>query len=540
MKKLYQILFIALILLTLLILAAFIVVPILERKVEFKLTQMLESEFPDAEFTLEDVGIHLITGDFQIDKFQFKDSTQKIDNVLLRGLLINNVSWTKLLRKKSLNAQDIRIDRIDIRLAGLDNDKYSEAFLDSLKKRLDFHDLKIKKFDFELNDSIEDLHINVFNGSLNFVFKNMNPDIIDGYARVDSAYYKQGGENYVYKTGAWNLNIAGNSLKGKDIEVIPQYPPGVFSQRYGRRVLRHNIRIPELDLSGFQFRELLLRNNFVASRMRLQGMYFAGFENPKMPIDSTIYKPLPQEYLRKLKQKMTIDTVQLRAGNIRYSTINTRTEKPGEIYFVNTYASLYNVTNDSGVIVENPQMVMDFMSDFMGAGRLTGSMTFNLGDGGYPYTVKCHLDKMDIAEANTITIPIVNLDIRKGENLGLDLDIQANSRELNGTIEFEYDNLSVDVLNNTENKRDKLLSWLIDKLLIKQKNTKDKSFRIGHIHRERETYRSFFSNIWRGIEDGLAETVIGAKNVNRLIRFVKEGDDYSELEELEDNLEIEE
>ncbi len=539
MQRLYHILFFFLIALTLAIIAAFIYMPIVEGKIKTQLTQMLESEFPDASFSIQGMGVHLVTGDFIINKFQLKDSSQHIGNVSLNGLLINNVSWSKLLRKRRLNAQEIRVENVDLIINSADSKFFQSEYIDSLKQRFDFHDLNIKKLNFEVNDTINDVAIKIKDAATRLSFKNMNPDIIDGFITIDSTYFKGKKGYYAYNSGSIKLDVAENSLKMENIKMEPQYPIGSFSRRQGKRVLRQFLQIPQAELFGFDFREFMLKGNFLVQRMELQDLVYRAFENPIMPIDSSARKLLPQERLLLIDRNIIIDTIQVKSGYYRYTTVNQEREEPGYITFDNTFISLYNVTNDSIAIGENAVMKMDFLCNFMNAARLTGSAAFNLKDKKYPYSIRCYLGEMDIAVANTVGIPVMNLNLVGGRNIGLDLNITADKSRFSGSADFSYDGLQVNTKKRNGSSGELMIQWLVNNVLIKKKNIKgEMEYRAGEIAYERKGYLSFMKNFWKATETGLANSILGQKNVKYLDRLLHSDDEdlYIDMKELEEDM----
>lgn len=530
MQRVHQILFVALIILTLLMLSAFIVVPILEGKVKSELTQMLKKRLPNADIAIKDMDIHLITGDFVLNRFQLRDTSKHVEMADIRGVFINNVSWYKLLKNRKLHTQHIRVDNISLVLSKYnDSLDIAEFWSENIEENISLHEITVKTFDFKLRDKKEKKTAAIYNGNVNLTFKDMSPDIIAGHIIADSLYYKNNAENYEYKTGKINVNIGGNRLKIADFKVLPRYPIMRFSERQGKKVTRHKLHIPEIELVDLDVRRLISEREVIANKIKLEGADYMAFDNPNMPIDSSEYKYIPQEYLRQLNYKVNIDTLQLRAADIYYATINSETEKPGHVSFNRTYCTLYNVSNDSANLLQNPYMTMDFVSDFMGEGELTGSFRFHLMDENNSYQVVAELGEMDIAEVNTLTIPSINLKITGGHNLSLYMNIAVDEGDYSGIMEFSYEDLQIELRDSDEESEKKVVNWLFNNLLVKKENIKEeKNFRTGVISYERVTYYGFFKNMWHAIEGGITTSIMRKRTADQLRKMVKNNDDFTE------------
>jgi hypothetical protein len=89
----------------------------------------------------------------------------------------------------------------------------------------------------------------------------------------------------------------------------------------------------------------------------------------------------------------------------------------------------------------------------------------------------------------------------------LDFDFKGNLVEISGTMKMHHDNLKVVIMKKNSNDKNKLLS-VIANLFIKNSSDKfPKSVTVDHV--KRDNTKSFFNLLWKGLENGLAKTLIG-------------------------------
>ena len=121
------------------------------------------------------------------------------------------------------------------------------------------------------------------------------------------------------------------------------------------------------------------------------------------------------------------------------------------------------------------------------------------------------LGSMNLSLMNRMTEPIADLQIDSGKVNRLTFRITGDSIEAETELSLLYDDLQIELLRLKEGKirERKLLSTVLDDLVLIPNNPHLGQTRIGTGTTLRDPYRSQFNYLWKSIETGIKSTLIG-------------------------------
>ena len=245
---------------------------------------------------------------------------------------------------------------------------------------------------------------------------------------------------------------------------------------------------------------------------------FTDYRDKQLPFNAGIIKPLPANMIKKIPQKISIDTVLLSNAHVTYTEYNEKTKQPGTIPVNRMTVRLlnvknYNYTPTDSLSIQANGYLMDTAWIRL---RVKESYTDTLG--GFLMTLR--MKPADLTVLNPALIPLASVKL---ESAFLDtLSMRAVGREYLslGEMKMYYHDLKIRFLKNgIEAKKTlltRIITFLANSLVVK---TNNKS-RTGNVFYIRDRDRSAINYLIKIAMSGMASSV-GAKNNKKMLRRYK-------------------
>ena len=147
---------------------------------------------------------------------------------------------------------------------------------------------------------------------------------------------------------------------------------------------------------------------------------------------------------------------------------------------------------------------------FMGVSELQTkwSLPMDKTDGTFNITV--YTGPFKAAALNPMIEPLGMASLRQGDINSLNVNMYGNDKEVNGDLQLLYKDLKMDLLkmDSVEYKKKGITSFIAN-LVIQDQNPSKGVTRKGTIQLERDTTRSFFNLLWKGIFKAAKRTAMG-------------------------------
>jgi len=225
---------------------------------------------------------------------------------------------------------------------------------------------------------------------------------------------------------------------------------------------------------------------------------------------------LPTANIRNIPLPVKIDTIEVRDGYVFYREFSAKGKSPLELTFNSTFATGFNVTNDSASLQSNPDFSFFANTLFMDSSKLELKSTFHILSNDEAFNMKVNIDSMSLLVLNPILEGQMNVDVLGMIN-ALEMNIDANKFGAKGDLTLDYSNLKLHTFKIKETKKGEQIRshWLINALvnpILKTNNHRDKEgFNAGIVAYTRSLDDSFFTMIWQSLKSGLVSTVVPAK-----------------------------
>lgn len=432
-------------------------------------------------------------------------------NNITKGPLIDRQSTYQRLSKylKSIAVSEVLFKEVDFKYidrsskknatSGLKNlsIKISDLLIDSLSQKDTsrfFHTkdifVELKNYELTTNDNLYKLYIKKFTAST-----------ANGYARI----------------------------QGLNLE--PQYPEMIFSQKFKVQKNRYSISSSEILLNKINYKLLTRERKLNASHLLINNAKLNVFLNrsfPALGLDRA--NNYPQVILKKFKLPISLDSVTIKNGDIAYSEYNPLSQQKGTVTFKNTNGRLLNLTNEPSGLLKNQYCTADFSSLLMNQGRINARVIFNLSDKESSFSYVGNLGLMNALKLNPVMKPLTLVAIKSGTITKVNFIGRGNIHQNRGNIEFLYKGLNIALLKKDTSrlklKKQSLSSIMANAIIVKNDNPLiGKTVRKASFNIKRPTNASFFNLMWKGIFSGIMETIgfgeIIQKEMNIRIKQLK-------------------
>lgn len=529
--------------------------------VEDHLYKLVESSTDGLyKLTYEDLDFQIFLGNAKVDEVRLvpdsnvyqrlvkeEKAPDNLYKVSLKELSIEGLKWREILKKKKLSIKGISLVRPDVELTNTYHayndtipDEPTKSLYDKIKHLLSsiyIERIDTDKFNFKYVkvDSIETSETTVQN--INVHIQEL---LLDESSDTDTSrlYFAKGLEvkitDFEYPISDSLYNLKFNSLGMNTHEktlLIEEFSmkPAVDRQEIFKRK-NENVTIPDIEMDTIIFEELdykkLTENTqLIADVLRIKGGKVDLYKDKRYPdnVESKIGES-PHQKLRDLNLLVHIDNILLDSIDLSYNQMSERFFKTGRISFEQIGGILSEVTNDSTKLLNNPIITADLQAKIYGRGLLKTKFGFDMLDKNGAYTYKGSLGSMQASAFNKILTPLLNIELASGNVKGLRFDMKGTDYRNTGTLNFDYDNLKVSVLNNNkkgEQKSKKVTSFLVNTILINESNPSKKGeYIVGRINYQRVPEYTFFKTLWKSLFEGIKQTAgVDSEREEKLIEM---------------------
>ena len=321
------------------------------------------------------------------------------------------------------------------------------------------------------------------------------------------------------------LNSSDSSIKIKHFMLDPRvskfdYGPAKGFQSTWLRLENDSINIDKVD-----FLSIINNKMLNAEQIDVHSLDFEIYRDKRIEFPEWQRRPLPQTELHNIDFTIRLDTVNLFDSYIGYQEHAEKSNSPGEIFFTDLNASVYNISNDVAHLLKYPKTNISASTNVFGKGKIIAQFQFDMIDPDNIHTYGVEVDSFDLQEFNRILIPNASAQIKSGKNERIIMTAKANEVYSYGEMKFYYNDLKVQLLNReTETPRglgNVLGSFFANTFIIRSNNPKNFVVRKGDIFFERDKKRAIFNYWTKTFLSGVVSS-IGAANNKKKIKKMQE------------------
>ena len=457
-----------------------------------------------------------------------KQAPADVFNIHLNSLALDGVTPEDLIRKKNIHLNILLIENPTVHVY------HHQLDYERPKKETSVYDVVHKEIgSFALN-SLDLKHVEFIyhqmKSKVQTSFKDLNVSlkdiVIDSITQSDTSRFlyakdatislkdfkhKTADSLYNFKLDSITILAAKNEVHIQNLRMEPRVSKANYPKAVKFREDRYDISVQHVVLENINWWALLADEGIYVDHAFLSNGKIEVYSDRTIPGNSSKVSTYPHQQLFKSDLPVGIKKIDATNFDISYMERSPETMKTGQLDFVNTAATVTNVTNIASWIKKDELLKIDATTRFMNEGKLKANFRLNLKrqkEG--VFSVKADMGPMSGLKLNKATIGLAAVEIKEANISHLMADITGNNVEGRGKILLTYSDLKVDVLKKQDNgdfKKRGLITFIANNFKIKHENPKKgKKAETVNAYYKKPPEKSFFALIWKTIFAGVKES----------------------------------
>jgi len=438
-------------------------------------------------------------------------------------LEVKGISLYELIVNNHINIKNIDLDEVEINYL-INNRETTDTKINAEMPEFTISSIILADGHLKINKNTKTLITTSFNSEV----VDLNTESVKSSSKLLSDIKSIELRNLEYHTKDSLYTIRVNEilhnsetdLTLKQLEVNCNYEKYELGRVLGHEVDWVSAALDSAVMQVASFDKLVLDNSI--NKADLYGLKLSLFRDKTLPFPENQRPRLMKEILADTSMSFSVDSVFLNDAYISYEEQVSEEPEPGVIRFeeINGYLSHLSTYNRNS----NKAPHVSLSTKIMGKSTLYADISFPNSVGGNTI-VKGVLNKTDLTIFNPMISNVSDARIKQGVLNSLDFEFSYESNVSNGTMNFTYEDLAVEFIDESgKNKKfpdtglfNDIKTFVANALVIKKKNKKDKnSYTQGTINFERDMEKSMFNFWWKSILTGF-KTSVGIKNKKKKV-----------------------
>ncbi len=509
------------------------------------------------------IRVNILTGNVVMDNISLKPDMKRYEllkklnkapnnlfELDVKRLVLQRVKPFKVYFKKELSINSIRIKKPTLTISYYHNRPKSDINYNSnpyllisrVLKSLSIKNILLDEIDFKHIDylktgkkttAIKNLSIGFENLFINKTSYRDTSKVLSSeniFVILKDYTYSLPKSIYNVYVGSLIASTQKKSLTITNLKLQSKINKEAFYKTLKTQKDFYNVQFGKVSLLNLNIREFIDNRLLHASVLNLSHADISVFLNrsfPKPDIDKGVN--YPHLALKRLDQRIKIDTTKLFKLNISYGEYNPKTKSSGAVKFQNLSGFIFNISNDDSSLVKNKLIRAYLHTSLMGQGFLKVDLKFNMLSDKADFSYKGRLTNMPAKAINPVSKKLALMSIKTGHVKDLYFNINGDINGAGGYTRFLYNDLAVDLLKKNDEQKVKkqgLISILANSLIIKDHNPEEgEKPRSATVYFKRPPDASFFNLMWNtvfmGIKQNIGLTPKMESQVKEKVKFFK-------------------
>ena len=513
----------------------------MEEKLKAELTKIINTDsLGYYNFSIKKLDLSIVTGSITIKGVKIEPTQLALDSLhsssnnvrVLVSFSCNKIKMKSFAIKHFLRTRELLIDQFIIEnpsfIYSFNNSKKSNSktlglnnlFSDSFKKAelkkfiISDADIKVKNiqkeqalvhvenFNFELTDALVDTTtINRFSP-----FDYSNIEFSANSIKLNVS------KDFEISTSNLHFNAEKNTTIITNFKLTPTYGQEKFSRL--NKVQRQwvAVSLDTFKVVDINFEKLIQQGVFEINKITLTNANVGLYKDKSKPEPPLEKQLLPASALRTMKFDLSIDTIEVKKSRIVINEKSKKTSQVSYLSFENLNAQVYGFTNDPIKLASYKFLSVYAQTKVMNAANVNFEAHFDMLSLTDEHRIKAQMGSCDMEVFNKVLEPMMSVVVKSGKIISLNYQYTATDTEANGTLDFEYEDVKLDVLSSDKQAKKQGIMSLAANTVIKSQNRKDnlKNYSQGIIKMRRVQNKNVFPYLWHTVQSGIIYTMAPA------------------------------
>ncbi len=231
-------------------------------------------------------------------------------------------------------------------------------------------------------------------------------------------------------------------------------------------------------------------SSITADKIILDNVSLTASRDKRIPFQHGIEKPMPTKLISSISVPFSVNSIVVQNGAVTVQETSAKTNQTGIIPFRNINAVMTNVSNINN---QNKNLTINATATLFNSSIRHFYYSESYGDSLSNFTMAVSLSPVNFVELNPITKPLASINIEKGRSDTLFANWAGNKYAATGKMNLYYNNLSVKILDPTNEKKKNLKLSVENALAGSLVSSANKKTSLVFFERDRE---KFIFNYW--------------------------------------------
>ena len=289
------------------------------------------------------------------------------------------------------------------------------------------------------------------------------------------------------------------------------------AQKFAKEV--NDLECAKIEFINFQLRKFLKEGIIFIRKINLNEFKIAFYKDKNRPFDLNKRPLFPQQLLKKLEQKIYVDTIELKNSNMVYNELQAKSQKPMVVELNNINAKILKVSSIKDSL-KRSKLEIDLKAKLMNQASLSLFVLMPYKSPVDTFYFSGYLGGSNLKAYNKALYPATGIKISNGKLKSLKFDANASPKGAKGKLVMLYTDLEAEVTKSDLEKKDNTLSWIANAVLVSNNPKKNGRIKTALIDVDRIEYKGFGNLLWKSVQSGLMNTIlpVGKKHKSKIKR----------------------
>ncbi|MFD2200103.1 hypothetical protein [Shivajiella indica] len=360
----------------------------------------------------------------------------------------------------------------------------------------------------KLNLSLEDLKFNI--SELEAIREQ---DLLRKKFKLDFPDFQLLLKDSLNKVSIGLVTVSNEEIRMENLEYLPRYGKYQYGRIVGEQTDVVQIKVPLVIISKPDLDKLFEEEKLLASKILILDADGEFFRDKRYQRPKNVLRPMPQALMKKAGIELKVDTLLVENSQIRYMEFPEQGMVPGQLYFNELSASLipfHTSIDEKNFLLEESLLLANAKINGRAEISLQGQLFYEFP---YPMKINAQLGAFDLESINSILKPNAFVKVREGRVNSADWSFVANDRDAVGSMEFLYNDLNLELLDERTLEKGRgrkgILTFVLNVFAVRSNNPrKFLNTKISSkIYYPRDKERFIFNYWWKTTVTGLKGSV---------------------------------
>ena len=323
-------------------------------------------------------------------------------------------------------------------------------------------------------------------------------------------------EDFDINSGYMSFIVSDKTIIVHDLQINPRLSRRQFAKKYKVQkqwfaLVVDSLRMNNLDIPAFMTTGIVHVQNLAIYQPNV-----ALYKDKSKPMPPFKKKLLPASALRQIPWSLMVDTVAIHNGTVIINETSALTGQRSHLSFYQLNGKLYNFTNDSSRINQNPYMTLTASTRVMNQAPTTMKITVDLSSTLDYFEVEGRVDRVKADAFNKVLHPMMGIKVLNGLIHQVNFSFSANDTLSTGGLDIDYENLKIEVsearADSEKAQRKGFMTFAANTLVKTHNRPGNKNYLHGIIYTQRNQQKDIWPYLWHAIQSGLVSSMVPITN----------------------------